>query len=94
MSPFEPSVAPTIGALGAHAGFGRDECDAIRRHAEREESRGDFVGAAETWQVAALLEPGELSSWLGLARCFRKLGDGNRAREAEQVAEAMRRVFR
>lgn len=82
-----------IGLLAHVAGFGADECAAIRRHAEREESRGDHAAAAETWRVAAMLEPGEASGWEGLARCLRRLGDTRGARGAEDVASTVKRRF-
>jgi hypothetical protein len=83
-----------VGLLAHIAGFGPGECAAIRRHAEREESRQEWLAAAETFQVAAMIEPGEPACWEGLARCLSKLGDEARARHAFRVADRMREVFR
>lgn len=81
-----------IGLLASRVGVTAAECAAIRRHAEREESRGDHARAAETYRAAALLEPGERANWEGLARCFAALGDP-RAVDARRVADAVAKVM-
>lgn len=72
-------------------GIGTRECEAIRRHAEREESRRDYSAAEEAYRAAALLQPGDVSSWRGLARCARRLGDDTRATSCERIADALER---
>lgn len=66
---------PRLGVLGAALGLGVDERSAIRRHAMRLESLGNYALALEAYRVSALSEPLDASNWLALARCYRALGD-------------------
>jgi hypothetical protein len=94
MSPLEQEALGLgkLGLLASRAGFSGGECAAIRRHAEREESRGELARAAESYHVASVLEPGEAANWDGLARCWRRLGDP-RGAHAQKVADAVRGRF-
>lgn len=80
------------GLLASHAGFGNEELAALRRHAAREESRGEIEAAADGYRTVALLEPGEASNWDGLARCWRAMRDP-RATDVQRIADAVRGRF-
>lgn len=80
-----------LSPLALHAGFGPDECRAVRRHAERELSAGNHHLAAESFRVAIVVEPGEISNWSGLAACLRATGAEDDARTLEGMVALMKR---
>ena len=73
------------GPLATRVGVTAAEAAAVKRHAGREESRGDHAAALGTWRVATWLTPGDVRCWQAVARCLRGLG---RESEARAVANA------
>ena len=72
-----------IGPLALRVGVTAAEAAAVKRHASREESRGDHISALETWRVATWLTPADARAWEAVARCLHALG-----RDAESLAVA------
>lgn len=82
-----------ISPLASHAGFGPEECRAVRRHAERELACGNHDAAADSFRMALVVEPGDASSWSGLAATVRALGQHDEAIALDRMARIVARSF-
>jgi hypothetical protein len=76
-----------IGPLASRLGLTAEHAAAARRQAEREESRGRWAHAIDTWLLAITIESVDASAWRGLARCLRLNGRGKDARTIETTAD-------
>ena len=79
-----------IGPLATRVGVTAAEAAAVKRHAAREESRGDHASALENWRVALWLTPGDTRCWDSVARCLRALGRDDEARAVARACDALR----
>ncbi|MFN7701969.1 MAG: hypothetical protein ACK5U8_29020 [Deltaproteobacteria bacterium] len=75
-------LSPAAKAIGLDEG----ECAALRRHAMRLESSGDWPLALDAYRMATVVDPTRSTNWFGLARCYRRLGDDFTAQRVELCA--------
>ena len=81
-----------ISPLAARLGLGEDDAAAARREAERAESRGDHARALDIHRIALFIEPSDASSWRGVARAARRLGQEQAAVRLEDAARVVAAV--
>jgi hypothetical protein len=84
----EPSES-RLSPAGRAMGLTTDDCAAIRRHAMRLESRGDWALALDAYRMASIVDPTQSANWFGLARCYRRVGDTHTAERVELCARVI-----
>jgi hypothetical protein len=81
-----------VSPLAARLGLSEEDAAAARREAERAESRGDHARALDVHRIALFIEPSDASSWRGLARAARRLGQEEAALRLEDAARVIAAV--